>query len=65
MEMLPERMEEEKGGHDHIQQNLAEWMELVGWEESQGAWLEDDLLPELEVEGNLDPVHSGQWCPEE
>ena len=53
MEMLPERMEEGKRGHDHIQQILAEWMELVGWEEFLEALLEEDLLPELEGEENL------------
>ena len=73
--MLPERMEEGKVGHEHNQQYLAEGMELVDLMRTQGALLEDDLLPELEGEENLKidevhlvgwhPVHSDQMCSEE
>ena len=75
MEMLPERMEEGNRGHDHIQQSLADRMELVGWEEFLEALLEEDLLPELGEEENLkvdevdlmekNPVSAAQMCSEE
>ena len=79
MGIQPERMEEGKVGHEHNQQYLAEGMEMVDLMRTQGALLEDDLLPELEGEGegegNLKigevhlggwhPVHSDQMCPEE
>ena len=75
MWILPERMEEGKVGHDHNQQYLAEEMKLVDLMRTQGALLEDDLLPELEEEENLKidevdlveghPVCSAQMCSEE
>ena len=75
MVMLPESMEGEKVGHDHNQQYLTKETKLVGLLRTQGALLEEDLLPELEEEENLKidevhlvgghPVCSDQMCSEE